>query len=297
MSGEGAVEVGVAAIDDDALAGGVGALCGRQQEDGHGGNFRGLGEAMAEGNAARYFVHGSLRVGAGGNPALVEGSHDFGGKHGVGADVVGGELGGPFAGEGELGAFRGGVRGGSTLAGERDFGADVDDGALRRLQHGQGVVGHGVVVDQILPEAFDEALGGAGFEADAVVGSGVVHEAEETAVGAANVVDSALALRRISEVGFDEVAFTSGVEHFGEEVFDVVGSAADDDDGGSLVEAGAGDGLADAGAAAGDDDDAVVEAEVHRGKSGTQASLPWRDQRRTRDGEIRRRRDGVDGEG
>jgi len=261
-SGEGAIEMGVAAVDDDALAGGVGALRGREEEDGHGGDFGGLGEAMAEGNAVRDFVEGLLRIRARCDPSLIEGRHDFGGKYGVGADVVGGEFGGPLAGEGELRTFGGGVGGGSALAGERDLGADVDDGAVRGFEHGQRVVGHGVVVDEVLLEALDEAVRGAGGKADAVVGSGIVDEAEEAAVGAADVVDSVLALGGVGEVGFDEVAFAAGVEHFGEEVFDVVGGAADDDDGGALVEAGAGDSLADAGAAAGDEDDAVVKAQV-----------------------------------
>jgi hypothetical protein len=70
----------------------------------------------------------------------------------------------------------------------------------------------------------------------------------------------------IGEVGFDEVASAPAVEHFGEEVFDVVGGAANDHYGGAFVEAGAGDGLADAGAAAGNYDDAVVKAEVHEGR-------------------------------
>jgi hypothetical protein len=64
----------------------------------------------------------------------------------------------------------------------------------------------------------------------------------------------------------DEIAFTPAVEHLGKEVLDVVGGAAEDDDGRAFIETGAGDGLADAGAAAGDYDDAVVEAEVHGDK-------------------------------
>jgi len=107
--GKGAVEVGVSAVDDDALAGGVGALRWREQEGGHGGDFGGFGEAMAERDAATDLVESLLGIGAGGDPALVERGHDFGGKHGVGTDVMRGELGGPLASEGELRAFGGGV--------------------------------------------------------------------------------------------------------------------------------------------------------------------------------------------
>jgi hypothetical protein len=118
-------------------------------------------------------------------------------------------------------------------------------------------------VDEILVQALDEAIGRAGFKADAVVGARIVDEADHAAVPAADVVDGVLALFRIGEVRFNEVALAPAVEHLGEEVFDVVGGAADDDHRRAFVEAGARDGLADAGAAAGDYDHAVVEAEVH----------------------------------
>ena len=53
------------------------------------------------------------------------------------------------------------------------------------------------------------------------------------------------------------------VRHFGDEVPDIVGGAAEHDDVGPFIEAGAGDGLADAGSAPGDYDDVLVEAEIH----------------------------------
>ena len=121
-------------------------------------------------------------------------------------------------------------------------------------------------MDEILLQALDEAIRRARFEADAVVGARIVDEADHAAVTAADVVDGVLALFRIGQLRFDEVAFAPAVEHLGEEVFHVVGSAADDHHRRALVEAGARDGLADAGAAAGDYDDAVVQAEVHDGR-------------------------------
>jgi len=45
--GEGAVEVGVAAVDDDVLAGGVGGLRGRQEEDYDGCDLGVEGHAVA----------------------------------------------------------------------------------------------------------------------------------------------------------------------------------------------------------------------------------------------------------
>ena len=178
----------------------------------------------------------------------------------------GSQLSRPFAREGQLRAFSGGVGGGSSLAGEGDLGADVHDGAARGLEHRQCIVRHGVVMDQILVEALDEAIRRAGFEANAVVRARIVDEADHAPVSAADVVDGVLALFRIGELRFDEVAFAPAVQHFGEEVFYVVRGAADDDHRRPLVEAGAGDGLADARAAAGDYDHAVVQAEVHGGQ-------------------------------
>ncbi len=158
------------------------------------------------GIAAADCIEGGLGIGEGGDPAVVLGRHDFGGEDGVDANAVRGELCGPFTGEGELRAFGGGIGGGVALAGERDFGADVHDGAAGCFEHGQRVVGEGVVVDEVFVKAFDEALGGAGFEANAVVGAGVVDEAEDGAVLIEDLVDGGAAVGEVVEVGFDEVA-------------------------------------------------------------------------------------------
>ena len=56
-----------------------------------------------------------------------ERGHHFSREDRIGADAEGGELSSPFASERQLRAFGGGVGGGSSLAGERDFGADVHD--------------------------------------------------------------------------------------------------------------------------------------------------------------------------
>src|ERR1700683_4210579 len=163
--GKRAVEVRIGAVDEDDLPRGVAALRRGEQEDGHGGNLSSFRKAMAEGNALPDRLERRFGVGARGDPALVERGHDFSRKDRVGADAERSELGSPFAGERQLGAFGSGVGGGSTLAGERDFGADVDDGAARGFEHGQRIMRHGVVVDEILLQALDEAIRRAGFEA------------------------------------------------------------------------------------------------------------------------------------
>src|ERR1700733_3477005 len=233
-SGKCAVEMRVAAVDYDVLAGGVSTLPGGKQKDGHGCDFRGLRHAMAEGDTAGDVGEGLLGVVARGDPALVERRHHFSRQDGVGAYAEGGEFGSPFAGQGKLRAFGGCVGRGAALAGECDFGADVDDGTARGLQHGQRVVRHRVVVEKVLPDAFEEAIGRAGGEANSVVGSSVVDEAEHVAVLAAHVVNRALALVGVGEMRFEEVAFALRVAHFRHELFDVVGCAADDDDGGAF---------------------------------------------------------------
>lgn len=47
--GKGAIQVDVAAVDEDVLSGGMTGERG-EQKDGHAGDFGGLGEALSEGN-------------------------------------------------------------------------------------------------------------------------------------------------------------------------------------------------------------------------------------------------------
>jgi hypothetical protein len=81
-------------------------------------------------------------------------------------------------------------------------------------------------------------------------------------------VDGGAAGFGVGELGLEEVAGKAVLFELGEQRLHGRGDAADDDDLCAFGEAGAGDGLADAGGAAADEDDVVFEAEVHGFLSG-----------------------------
>ena len=96
-SGEGTVEVDVAAVNENMLAGSVAGFFGEQEDDGVG-DFFGGGPAVAERNFGFDAGASLLRFGKFREPGLVERGHDFGGKDRVDADIVGEKFDGPFAG-------------------------------------------------------------------------------------------------------------------------------------------------------------------------------------------------------
>jgi hypothetical protein len=65
--------------------------------------------------------------------------------------------------------------GGSTLSRERDLRADVDDGSARFFQHGQRVMRHRIIMDEVLTQALEETFGVAIRKPDSVVGACVVY--------------------------------------------------------------------------------------------------------------------------
>ena len=68
------------------------------------------------------------------------------------------------------------------MAGFGGLGANVDNsGPVRRFECRQGVVGHEVVVDQVLVQAGQKARVVAVLQAHAIVSAGVVYEAIEAA--------------------------------------------------------------------------------------------------------------------
>jgi hypothetical protein len=252
----------VSAVDHEVLRGGMAGLRWGKEEDRHGGNLGAFGHAVAERDAVGDGFECRGGIVAGVKPTLVERREDFGGENAVDANAERQELGRPLAGEGELRSLGGGVRRGSSLTCKCNLGADVDNRSAGLLQHRQGEVGHGIVVEQILAKALEEAFGIAAREAYAVVGTRVIDEAVEATVLVLDVVDCMTALLGFSEMGFEEVA-TGLIFHLVQEVLDVVGGPAEDDNDGAFVEAGAGDRLANASTAAADGDDTILESEVH----------------------------------
>src|ERR1051326_1793117 len=115
------------------LTGGVTGLSGKQEDHGMG-DFFGGGHAAGKRNFGFDAGSSRLRIGEFQEPRLIERSHDFGGNHGVDADLVGEKFDRPLAGKAEYGGFGSDVAGGAALAGDRSFGADVDDGAAGLLE-------------------------------------------------------------------------------------------------------------------------------------------------------------------
>src|SRR5215510_10654254 len=106
-----AVEMDVAAVDENVLAGDVAGLR-RNQEQHHGRDFLGLRHALAERNFRNDVLELLFGIGKRAEPPLVERSHDFGGNERVDAHAVGKQFAGPVAHEGEDRTFRGSVAGG-----------------------------------------------------------------------------------------------------------------------------------------------------------------------------------------
>src|SRR6202008_866049 len=108
--GGGKVEMGVAAIDEDVLAGDVGGLRRNEEKD-HGGDFVGLGHAFAERDFGNDAIKLFFRVGELVDPPFVERRENFGGNQGVDANAAREQFGSPIASERENCAFRGRVAG------------------------------------------------------------------------------------------------------------------------------------------------------------------------------------------
>ena len=119
---------------------------------------------MAERNFVGDALELSVGVAQGIQPAAIERRHDFGGQNGIDADVVRKEFGGPLARQRELRAFAGGVSRGIALPGQRNLGADIDNRSLGALKRGQRIVSEGVIVNQVLVEAFDKSCDAALFQ-------------------------------------------------------------------------------------------------------------------------------------
>jgi hypothetical protein len=124
-------------------------------------------------------------------------------------------------------------------------------------------VGHGVVVNEVLPQALDEAIRIAAGETDAVVGSGVVYQPIQPAILLLHILDGPPALRGIFEMRLDEVAGLFLALHLFDKVFDVLRDTADDDNLCALVQAGAGYGFSNARGAAGHYDDVTFQSQIH----------------------------------
>ncbi len=115
---------------------------------------------------------------------------------------------------------------------------------------------HGVVVNQVLTQALEEAVGTSSGKANTVIGTRVIDEAVKAAIFPPDISDGVAALLGILKVGLEEVAAGLVVQLVKEEV-DIVGRAAEDHGDSSFSKACAGDGFADAGTAAGDGDDSI----------------------------------------
>jgi len=109
------VQMHVAAIDNQVLAGGVAGLRGREQKHRRRRDLRRQRHPMSERYLVGDFLELCFRIAEGLEPAAVKRSHDFCGKHCVDADVVRKQFRGPFASERKLRTFGRGISGCSAL--------------------------------------------------------------------------------------------------------------------------------------------------------------------------------------
>jgi len=253
----GAVEVGVAAIHINELAGGVAAARGGEEHDGVG-HFLWSGHAMAEGDELLDGGAGAGGVVEGIKPSLILGCDAFGGEHAVHTDMVRRERDGPFAGESVHGTLSGGVSGGLALTGGGDFGADVDDGALVADEFFAAKMREGVNVRKIQVHGSHEFFRG-GLQIFAVVVARIVDEDINTAVGGQGFLHHALAGSLFGEFGFDKEAvdFLSQGVAFGR-------AAAGDDNIRAFGSKRSNRGCSDALGTAGDDYGFVGKAQIHK---------------------------------
>jgi len=121
---------------------------------------------------------------------------------------------------------------------------------------------HRVIVNQVLAQAFEEAVGIAVGEAYSIVDTRIIDQPVDAAVLLLNVFNGAAALLRVSQLRFKEVA-SRLVLHLAKKVFDVIRSPANDDYLRAFVDARARNRFADAGTTASDDDDISFKSKIH----------------------------------
>ncbi len=116
----------------------------------------------------------------------------------------------PLAGKCKLSALGGSIPAGAALPGQRHFRADIHNCALALFQQRKRVVGHRVVMQQVLAQALGESLRIAAGKANAVIRAGVIHKSVKTAVMLLDALNCLATLLRVSELRFDEFAAVMG---------------------------------------------------------------------------------------
>ena len=129
-SGQGAIEVDVAAINIEVLAGDV-SCAWREEEARHRRDLLGQRHPVSQGDVREDFGLFGGGIGEAVEPLPVERRHHFGRDDGVDANAAGQQLDGPLTGEREDGTLGRGVAGGVALAGNGGLAGDVEDRAVR----------------------------------------------------------------------------------------------------------------------------------------------------------------------
>ena len=221
-----------AAVDDDGLARDPGGFGGGEKEGGVCDIFR-FAEA-----AERMSVREAGGAGGVGEKGSDEGSADEAGTDAVDANAVRGVVEGHVAGQGDQGAFSGGVSGAAADSGNTDDAAQVNDAAAAACAH-----------------AGDDVLRGEEGSADI--------DGEEAIPGRGVVLLDGLAKGDAGGVDQDVDGSVDGGESGGDLLFvrhvDALGEIQHVDAGAFGAEA-AGDRGADAGSAAGDDGAQMIES-------------------------------------
>ena len=121
---------------------------------------------------------------------------------------------------------------------------------------------HRVIVNQVLAQAFEEAVGIAVGEAYSIVDTRIIDQPVDTTILLLNVFNGALALLRISQLRFKEVA-SRLVLHLAKKVFDVIGSPAYNDYLRAFFDARTRNRFADTGATTSHDNDTSFKSKIH----------------------------------